>query len=64
MVALSAIAGFALNMAMSERNLVFTNVFRGRFDAPEVVVCGAIGLIGVVAAGFVAWRELRVEVKQ
>jgi hypothetical protein len=62
MAALSAIAGFAFYMAMSDRNIVFTNFFRGRLVAPEVIVCAVFGIIALVAATIVVCRETKVEV--
>jgi hypothetical protein len=56
-VAFAAAAATAVSMALSANNIVFTQVFQGRINAPEVIVCGVIGVVGVMAATVVAVRE-------
>lgn len=60
-VAVAGIAGIAINMALSSDNIVFTTIFRGRFDAPEVVVCAVLAVVGLMAAVLIAMREKRVD---
>jgi len=60
--ALAAILALSANRAFSHYNIVFNQVFVGRFDMPEVVMCGAIGALGVLAATLVVKREKRIDV--
>ena len=59
-IALAVAASISLNMALADTNTVF-NIFGGRIDLPEVIVCGIAGIIGVIAAIFVVIREKRVD---
>jgi hypothetical protein len=59
--AFSAIAVICINMMFSASNIIFTQVFRGRVVAPEIIVCAALGLLAVLAAAVVAQREKGVE---
>jgi hypothetical protein len=59
--ALGAVAVLALNMALSDNNLIFLKVFAARFHAPEVIVCGAAAIIGAAASVIVLKREKRAE---
>lgn len=61
-VALAAIMVLSGNMALSAHNLIFTDVFRGRIDMPEVIVCGVIGVIGVIVATIITEMEKRFDV--
>jgi hypothetical protein len=61
-VALAGISVLSVNMALSYDNIVFTTIFRGRFDAPEVIVCGFVAVIGMIAAVVVTVREKRVDI--
>jgi len=60
--ALAAILVLSADRAFSCNNIVFNRVFVGRFDMPEVVMCGAIGTLGVLAAALVVRREKRIDV--
>ncbi|MCL2109087.1 MAG: hypothetical protein FWH20_07060 [Oscillospiraceae bacterium] len=55
--ALAAILALSVNMAFSYNNIVFNQVFVGRVDMSEVVICGAMGVIGVIAGGLVVRWE-------
>lgn len=61
-VALAGISVLSVNMALSYDNIVFTTIFRGRFDAPEVIVCGFVAVVGMIAAVVVTVREKRVDI--
>lgn len=61
-VAVSGIAVLSINMALSYNNIVFSAFFRGRWDAPETIVCACVGAAGMMAAAVVARRERRVDV--
>lgn len=61
-VAVSGIAVLSINMALSYNNIVFSAIFRGRWDAPETIVCACVGVAGMLAAAVVARREKRVDV--
>ncbi|GHU87418.1 hypothetical protein FACS1894202_01660 [Clostridia bacterium] len=60
--AVAAIAALSLGRAFTPDNIIFTQVFRGRFDMPEVWTCAALAVIGVVGAAVVVRRERRVDV--
>lgn len=61
-VAIAGISVLSVNMALSYNNIVFTTFFHGIFDAPEVIVCGFVAIIGMIAAVLVAVREKRADV--
>lgn len=61
-VAVAGIAVLSINMALSYNNVVFSAIFRGRWDAPETIVCACVGIAGMIAAAVVAMREKRVDV--
>ncbi|MFX3635572.1 MAG: hypothetical protein ACE3L7_00655 [Candidatus Pristimantibacillus sp.] len=61
-VAIAGIAVLSVNMALSYNNIVFSTIFRGRFDAPEVILCGFIAIVGMIAAVVVSIRENYVDV--
>jgi hypothetical protein len=60
--AIAAIAALSLFMALTANNIIFTAVFRGRFDMPEVWVCAVLAVSGIVAAALVVRRERRIDV--
>jgi hypothetical protein len=59
--AVAAIAALSLLMALTPSNIIFTQVFRGRFDMPEVWTCAALAAIGIAFAMIVARRERRTD---
>lgn len=61
-VAVAGISALSVNMALSYDNIVFNTIFRGRFDAPEVIVCGFVAVVGMITAVVVTIREKRVDV--
>ncbi|MBD2864316.1 hypothetical protein IDH45_20230 [Paenibacillus sp. IB182363] len=61
-IAVAGIAGLSVNMALSYNNVVFSAIFRGRWDAPEILACAFVAVVGMCAAAVVAMREKRVEV--
>ncbi|MDF2658762.1 MAG: putative rane protein [Paenibacillus sp.] len=61
-VAVAGIAVLSVNMALSYNNVVFSAIFRGRWDAPEILVCAFVAVVGMFAAAVVAMREKRVDV--
>lgn len=61
-VVFAGISSLSINMSLSNNNIIFNTAFRGRFDAPEVIVCGFIAIVGTIAAIIVAIREKRVDV--
>lgn len=61
-VAVAGISVLSVNMALSYNNIVFSTIFHGRFDAPEVIVCGFVAVVGMIAAVVVTIREKRVDV--
>jgi hypothetical protein len=60
--AVAAIAALAVNMALSYNNIIFTQVFHGRFDAPETVVSAVLAIIAFVVVAVVLRRERKVDV--
>ena len=60
--AFAAILALSANRAFSYNNIVFNQVFVGRVDMPEVIVCGVLCLLGIIAAAVVTSREKRVDV--
>ncbi|MFC4305302.1 hypothetical protein [Cohnella boryungensis] len=60
-VAVAGIAVLSVNMALSYNNIVFSNIYRGRFDVPEVIVCGFVAVVGMIAAVVVTIRERYVD---
>lgn len=60
--AVAAIAALAVNMALSYNNIIFTQVFRGRFNAPETVMSAVLAIIAFVIVMVVLRRERRVDV--
>ncbi|MFD0678994.1 MULTISPECIES: hypothetical protein [unclassified Paenibacillus] len=60
--AVAGIAVLSVNMALSDNNIVFNTIFHGRFDAPEVVVCGFVAVVGMIVAIVISIREKRVDV--
>lgn len=61
-VAISGIAAVSVNMALSPNNIIFKTIFRGRLDWPEVVVCGLLAVVGMIAGVVVTIREKNVDV--
>jgi hypothetical protein len=61
-IALAMLSAFATNAALSDTNIVFDKVFRGQFDVPEVIVCGMVALVALIATVIVVTREARVDV--
>ncbi|MGE7828868.1 hypothetical protein [Paenibacillus sp. NPDC093718] len=61
-VALAGITVLSVNMALSYNNIVFSKLFLGRFDMPEVIVCGFVAIIGMITAIVVTIRERYVDV--
>lgn len=61
-VAVVGIGALSVNMALSYNNIIFNTIFPGRFDAPEVIVCGLVAVVGMVAAVVISIREMRVDV--
>ncbi|MDF2649789.1 MAG: putative rane protein, partial [Paenibacillus sp.] len=61
-VAVAGIAVLSVNMALSYNNIVFNTIFHGRFDAPEVVVCGSFAVVGMIVVVVISMREKRVDV--
>jgi hypothetical protein len=59
--ACAAVCGIATYYALSFNNVIFNYGFRGRVDAPEAIVCGAVLIIGIIAAVIVMVREKRVD---
>jgi hypothetical protein len=60
--AVAALCALAVHTALSYNNIIFTQVFRGRADAPEAIVCGAVTLTGMIAAAVIMAREKRADV--
>lgn len=58
--ALILIAYLSINALFNAENFVFTRIFKGRVVAPEVIVCGVVLALGVIAAAVIAKRERRV----
>jgi hypothetical protein len=56
-VAVAGIVALSVNMALSSNNIIFNTIFRGRFDAPEIIVCVLVAIAGVIAAVVVTTRE-------
>lgn len=56
-IAIAGLAVLSINMALSNNNIVFTTIFQGRFHAPEVIVCGFLAVVGMVAAVIIIARE-------
>jgi hypothetical protein len=61
-VAIAGIAILSVNMALSYNNVVFSAIFRGQWNAPEIIVCAFLAVVGMIAAAVVAMREKRVDV--
>ncbi len=61
-IAVAGITAISLNMALSENNIVFSTIFNGRFDAPEVMTCGLVAVVGLTVAAIVCIGEKRVDV--
>ncbi|TMV49918.1 hypothetical protein FE783_10095 [Paenibacillus mesophilus] len=61
-VAVAGIAVLSVNMALSYNNVVFSAIFRGKLDAPEILVCASVAVIGMIGATVVAKREKSVVV--
>jgi len=61
-VAVAGISALSVNMALSYNNIVFTTIFCGRFDTPEIIVCGFVAVVGMIASVIVMIREKRVDV--
>jgi hypothetical protein len=59
---LGAVSMLTANIAFSNGNRVFQDVFARKVNAPEVWVCGIVFVLGVTAAVAVARRERRVDV--
>ena len=60
--ALATVAALTVNMALADWNYVFNSVFHGRVDMPEVMLCGTVLVLGVLAAVLVLKREKCVDV--
>ena len=58
---LCVLTAYAVNLALADMNFFFNAIFGGRFDMPEIIVCGAIGLVGVTVSALVVRRERRVD---
>ncbi len=61
-VAIAAITALAVNMALSYNNIIFTQVFHGRFDVPEMAVSAVLAIIAFVIVAIVLHRERKVDV--
>lgn len=61
-IALASLLGISTYMALSDRNIVFNAIFRGKIHVPEVILSGFIAFIGVVMAVLILKREKRVDV--
>lgn len=61
-VAVAGITILSVNMALSYNNVVFSAIFRGKLDAPEILVSAFVAVVGMFAAAVVAKREKRVDV--
>ena len=61
-LALIGLCAISVNIALSNNNVVFSQVFRGRFNTPEIIVCCVFGVIAIIAALVISVREKRVDV--
>jgi len=61
-VAVAGTAILSVNMALSFDNVVFSTIFQGKLDAPEILVCAFVGVVGMIAAAVITMREKRVDV--
>ena len=61
-VAIAGIAVISINMALSNNNIVFSTIFYGRMNAPEVILCGFVAVVGLAVAVIISIREKRVDV--
>jgi hypothetical protein len=59
--AVAAICAIAVYNALSYENIIF-NLFLGRVDAPEIIVCGVVMITGIITAVVVMVRERRIDV--
>ncbi|WP_202081739.1 hypothetical protein [Caldalkalibacillus salinus] len=61
-IAVAGIAVISVTMALRDQNIVFNTIFQGRFDAPEVVLCGFVAVVGMIVSIVILTREKRVDV--
>ncbi|RKN80613.1 hypothetical protein D7M11_19210 [Paenibacillus ginsengarvi] len=56
-IAVAGIGALSVNMALSYNNVVFSAIFRGKWDAPEVLLCAFVAAAGMIGASVVVRRE-------
>ena len=61
-VAVAGISIILISMTLTDNNLIFNAIFRGRIDAPEVILCGFVAVIGLVVGIIISIREKHVDV--
>lgn len=61
-VAIAGISVISINMALADNNIIFSTIFHGRIDAPEVILCGFVAVVGLVVGIIISIREERVDV--
>lgn len=61
-VAVAGISVISINMALADNNIIFGTIFHGRFDAPEVILCGFVAVVGLVVGIIISIREKHVDV--
>lgn len=61
-VAVAGISVISINMTLADNNIIFNTIFHGRIDAPEVILCGFVAVVGLVVAVIISIREKRVDV--
>ncbi|CAI6083847.1 hypothetical protein PAECIP112173_04092 [Paenibacillus sp. JJ-100] len=61
-VAVAGIAVLSVNKALSDNNIVFNTIFHGRFNVPEVILCGFVAVVGLIVAVIISIREKRIDV--
>ncbi|WP_058258281.1 hypothetical protein [Herbinix luporum] len=61
-IAVAGISVISINMAFMDNNIIFSTIFQGRIDAPEVMVCGFVAVVGLIVAEIISIREKYVDV--
>ncbi|MCU6712578.1 hypothetical protein M6D81_28155 [Paenibacillus sp. J5C_2022] len=62
-IAITWIAESSIHLALVSINTVFSVWFPANYEAPEIILCSAVMIIGMVLAFIVAARERRVDVR-
>ncbi|QIB68556.1 hypothetical protein Ami103574_04120 [Aminipila butyrica] len=58
----AAIVALTVNMALSDKNILFRQVFHGSIDGPEIITAVALAVTALAAAGAVLYREKKIDV--